>query len=293
MIIITGASGHYGRAVAERLLAFVPAAQIGVSVRDPEKAQELAERGVRVRPGDFSDSSSLRHAFEGASQVLIVSVNVLGPEAVKQHGNAITAAKAAGVGRVLYTSQIAAHADSAFAPARDHAATEELLQASGVPFTSLRNGYYAESALWQLGSAKKTHKLALPEDGPVSWTTRSDLADAAVAVLINPEAFDGITPPLASPDALDFAALAQIASEIVGEPVTREVIADDAFRTSLVTSGLPEPMADGVLGSFIASRRGEFAADDPTLERLLGRAATPIHSILTDFFSGPAKNHGH
>lgn len=293
MIITTGANGHYGRAVAERLLAFVPAAQVGVSVRDPEKAQDLAERGIRVRPGDFSDPTSLRHAFEGASQVLIVSVNVLGPSAVEQHGNAIAAAKDAGAGRVLYTSQIAASPDSAFAPARDHAATEELLQASGLPFISLRNGYYAESALWQLGSAKKTHHLALPEDGPVLWTTRSDLADAAVAVLTNPEAFDGITPPLASPNALDFAALAQMASEIVGESVMREIVTDDAFRASLMTSGLPEAMADGVLGSFIASRRGEFATADPILERLLGRTATPIHSILADFFSKPAANDGH
>lgn len=293
MIIITGANGQYGRAVAERLLEFIPAEQIGVSVRAPEKAQDLAERRVRVRPGDFSDPASLHHAFEGASQVLIVSVNVLGPEAVKQHGSAIAAAKAAGAGRILYTSQIAASPDSAFAPARDHAATEALLQASGVPFTSLRNGYYAESALWQLGSAKKTHKLALPEDGPVSWTTRSDLADAAVAILTNLEAFDGITPPLASPNALDFATLAQMASEVIGESVTREVVADDAFRTSLITSGLPEAMAEGVLGSFIASRRGEFATSEPTLERLLGRVATPIHSILADFFSKPSANDGH
>lgn len=290
MIIITGANGQFGRAVAERLLQFIPAGQIGVSVRAPEKTQELAERGIRVRQGDFSDPASLRHAFEGASQVLVVSVNALGPSAVEQHGNAIAAAKAAGAGRVLYTSHMAANPGSAFSPARDHAATEGLLQASEIPFTSLRNGFYAESALWQLGSIKNTDKLALPEDGPVSWTSRSDLADAAVVALTHPETLSGITPPLTGSETLNFAAIAQMASEIVGRQITRETVADDAFRQSLLGSGLPELIASGVLGLFVASRQGEFAAVDPTLERLLGRATTPMRGVLTDFLSKPAAN---
>ena len=75
MIIVTGANGQLGRAVAERLLARVPAERIGVSVRDPEKARELEERGVRVRRGDLDDAAGLAHAVEGASRVLIVSVD--------------------------------------------------------------------------------------------------------------------------------------------------------------------------------------------------------------------------
>ncbi|UUZ95146.1 NAD(P)H-binding protein [Paenibacillus sp. P25] len=85
MIIVTGANGKLGRAVVEQLLKRVPAEQIGVSVRDPNQAQELQERGVRVRRGDFDDAESLHHAFEGASQVLIVSSGILG-EAGIPHG---------------------------------------------------------------------------------------------------------------------------------------------------------------------------------------------------------------
>ncbi len=288
MIIVTGATGKLGQAVAERLIGLIPADQVGVSVRDPEKARALQEKGVRVRKGDFADPESLPHAFEGASQVLVVSVNSLGPSAVEQHGNAIAAAKAAGAGRVLYTSHMAADPRSAFSPARDHAATEELLRRSGIPFTSLRNGFYAESALWQLGRLKETRRIALPADGPASWTSRSDLAEAAVTALLDPEKLHGITPPLTHPEALDFAEIARMASEILGMPVAREILSDDAFRQSLLDSGLPAAMADGLLGLFVAGRQGEFAAVDPTLERLLGRAATPMRSILADFLRGPA-----
>ena len=280
MIIVTGATGGLGRLVAERLLKLIPADQVGVSVRDPEKAQALKEQGVRVRRGDFSDPASLRHAFEGASQVLVISVNSLGPAAVEQHGNAIEAAKAVGAGRVLYTSHVGANPHSAFGPARDHAATEALLQSSGLPFTSLRNGFYAESALW-FSNLKQADTIILPADGPVSWTTRSDLADAAVAALTKPESLNGITPPLTNPEALDFAAIARIASEVLGRQVKRESVTDDAFRQSQLALGLPAGMVDGLAGFFLASRQGEFAAADPSLERLLGRPPTAMQEFIS------------
>src|SRR5262245_26535791 len=116
MIIVTGANGQLGRAVMERLLQRMPAAKLGVSVRDPEQAGALAERGVRVRRGSFEDAASLHHAFEGAAQVLIVSTNTTGEVALRQHEAAIEAARASGARRVLYTSHMGSNPDSLFAP---------------------------------------------------------------------------------------------------------------------------------------------------------------------------------
>ncbi len=121
----------------------MPASQIGVSVRDPDKAGHLAACGVRVRRDEFSDPPSLAHAFEGASQVLIVS----GPADPAPHRAAIETAKAAGAGRILYTSHMGANQHSLFAATRAHAETEQDLQAAGIPFTSLRDGFHATSAI--------------------------------------------------------------------------------------------------------------------------------------------------
>ncbi len=288
MIIVTGATGQFGRQVVEGLLRKLSGAQIGVSVRNPAKAADFRERGVRVVQGDFADPASLKGAFDGAEQVLIVSGNTLGEEGVRQHGNAIQAAKDAGAKRILYTSHQGASPSSAFVPARDsHARTEALLKASGVPYVSLRNGFYAESALYQLTGIKQTGKISLPEDGPVSWTARADLAQAAVAALTEPALFDGITPPLTSAQALDFADVARIASEILGRDIARETVSDDDYRASLISHGLPETMADLFLTLYIAARAGEFAVVDPTLERLLGRKPTSMREILNDFLSKP------
>ncbi|MBI0383735.1 NAD(P)H-binding protein, partial [Streptomyces albiflaviniger] len=147
VIIVTGANGQLGRMVAERLLEAVPAEEIGVSVRDVAAARDLGARGVRVRRGDFADPDTLPHAFEGASKVLIVSTSTTGEAAVRGHRTAVAAAAAAGAERILYTSHMGASPSSPFAPMPDHAATEEALRQSGVPFTSLRNGFYVSSAV--------------------------------------------------------------------------------------------------------------------------------------------------
>jgi NAD(P)H dehydrogenase (quinone) len=281
MIIVTGANGQLGRLIAERLLERVPAGQIGVSVRDPEKARGLEEQGVRVRRGDYADAASLAHAFEGASRVLVVSASDTGETAVRHHRTAIDAAKAAGAGRIVYTSHMGSNPSSPFPPMRDHAAAEEALRDSGVAFTALRNGFYATSAVLLLGAAPETGELAAPEDGPVSWTSHPDLAEAAVIALTE-ESLDGLTPALTGPEAIDMAGVAAIASELTGRPIRRVVVPDAEYRAGLVAHGVPEPAADMLVGLFAASRLGHFARVDPTLARLLGRPPMPLREVLKE-----------
>lgn len=286
MIIVTGATGKLGRQIVERLLTRVPADRIGVSVRDPQKAKAFADRGIRVRQGSFTDAGSLAHAFEGASQVLIVSVDKMGEECVRQHRAAIDGAVAAGARRILYTSQMGAGHASRFQACRDHAATEDALRASGVPFTSLRNGFYAASAMQFAGHGMESGEIALPADGPVTWTTHADLADAAAAVLADEGRFDGPTPPLTAAQAFTFADIAAIAADVMGRTVTRTTTPDAGFREQLVGRGAPAEAADQVLGIFAAARAGEFAAVDPTLAALIGREPIAMSTVLREQLSG-------
>lgn len=280
MIVITGATGKLGSTVVERLLARVAAVEIGVSVRDPDKASGLAERGVRVRQGDFDDPAGLAHAFAGADQLLLVSSATTGETALRLHRTAIDAARAAGVRRIVYTSHMGANPASPFAPMPDHAATEAMLQASGLAFTALRNGFYTSSGRMLLGHALETGEVAAPEDGPVSWTAHDDLAEAAAIALTDEGRLDGVTPPLTGSAAVDLAGLAAIAADVTGRPIRRTVVSDAQYRDELVAHGVPEPAADMLVGLFAASRQGEFAAVDPTLDRLLGRPPLTVREVL-------------
>jgi uncharacterized protein YbjT (DUF2867 family) len=282
MIIVTGATGQLGHAIVERLLDRVPAGQIGVSVRDPQQAQDLEERGVQVRRGDFGEPSSLTRAFAGASQVLIVS----GPAESEPHRAAIEAAKEVHAKRVLYTSHMGANLRSPFQPMRAHAETEQDLRASGIPFTSLRNGFYATTAIQIMGGALHTGRLAVPGDGPVSWTGHADLAEAAAVALTREGLLDGITAPLTGPQALDFGDIAGIASELTGRKITRVTVSDEEWKAGLVARGVPEADAAMLLGMFAASRNGEFAAVDPALAGLLGREPAAFRDVLVATLPG-------
>ena len=280
MIVITGANGQLGSLIVASLLERVPAEEVGVSVRDPGRAADLADRGVRVRRGDFSEPHSLADAFEGATQVLIVSANEIGGKAVDAHLAAINAARAAGAERILYTSHQGAGADSLFAPMRDHAATEEYLAETGTPFTSLRNGFYATTIPFLLGQALTTGEIVAPADGPVSWTTPADLAEAAAIILADPGRFDGPTPPLTAPDGFDLQDVAGILAKLTGRTIRRTVVGEDEWAAGLAAHGAPEALATMLRGMFRAARRGEFSATSPTLGDLLGRPVTPLSSFL-------------
>ncbi|MBZ9749543.1 SDR family oxidoreductase [Deinococcus sp. HMF7604] len=287
MIVVTGATGQLGRLIVEQLLTRVSPNQIGVSVRNPEKAGDLAALGVRVRPGDFAQPDTLARAFEGAEQVLLVSSNArtYGGNPLVQHRNAIEAARAAGVTRIVYTSQMAAGAASAFPPARDHAATEEMLQHSGLAWTALRNGFYTESLPMFMGNALETGLLDTPQDGPVAWTTHHDLAGGAAAILAQPGQYEGPTPPLTAAQAVDFTELASIASDVLGRPVQHTVFPDEELGRRLEARGLSAAAAPLILGMYQAGRAGEFAGANPALEQLLERPTTDIRTFLQDHLS--------
>lgn len=280
MLIVTGATGTLGSLVVDRLLDRVPASRVGVSVRDPDKAKALEARGVRVRRGDFEDAASLTHAFEGVTDILIISAAAIGEVALRRHRTAIDAAKAAGAQRIVYTSHMGARAESDFPPMRSHVASEELLQASGVPFVSLRNGFYAATPLRLLGPALATGRLVAPEDGPVSWTTHHDLADAAAIALAEPDRLHGITAPLTAGVAVDLAELARIASEVTGTSIERVVVPEPAYRESLEAQGLPASAIEMMLGMFRAARAGDFAAVAPALELLVGRRPQAVRDVI-------------
>jgi NAD(P)H dehydrogenase (quinone) len=279
MIIVTGATGALNGATVDHLLERFPADEITVAVRDVAKAERFAERGVGVRRGDYADPGSLPGAFEGADQLLLVSSNDPGADAMSLHRAAIDAARAAGVGRILYTSHQGAGDDSPFVPARIHAATERLLAESGVAWTSLRNGFYAHSLTWLAGPWRETGVITVPADGPVSWTAREDAAEAAAVVIASNGAYDGPT-TLTAGSAPTFQDVAVIASELTGEEVTCVVVDPDEWIAAQVAEGTQEFMARFILGMYLAAAEGRFAGVDPLLGELLGREPQTVRDLL-------------
>lgn len=286
MLIVTGASGKLGGFTVEALLRLVPAEKIGVSVRDPAKLSHLAARGVRVRKGDYNDADSLRSAWEGAERVLLVSSNAAasGGDPLPQHETAIAVAQELSVKRLFYTSQVSSNLQSHFPPGRDHAATEAMLAQSGLAWTALRHGFYADSAINMHGKGIERGRLTGPEDGKVAWTTHEDLAEVDALFLSGRETHEGPTPPLTGSEALDMGDLALLAGEIIGHPIERCIISEDTMVETARDHGVPESVIRVMTGYYRAAREGEFSMVDPTLKRLLGREPNRTKDLLARKF---------
>ncbi len=280
LIIVTGATGALNGATVDHLLERMPATELAVLARDPARAQRFADRGVQVRKGDYAQAESLTTAFTGADQLLLVSSNDPGADAVSLHHSAIDAAVRAQVGRILYTSHQGAHPDSSFGPGRDHFRTEQLLAASGVPWTSLRNGFYLHSLAWLLGPWRETGMIRVPGEGPVSWTAREDAAAASAVIIASDGEYDGPV-TLTARDAPTFAEIADIASDVTGRPIGFELLEPEAWIAEQIATGRPEPMSRFVLGMYQAAQDGYFAGTDPLLPDLIGREPRTVREELT------------
>lgn len=281
MIVVTGAGGRLGGAVVGALLERVAAEEIGVSTTRPEELADLAERGVRVRRGSYDEPESLRTAFHGADRVLIVSAPRHGDAAIDAHRIAIEAARDAGVARLFYTSHVGADALSPFPPTVTHAATEMMLRDSGIAFTALRNGFYADTPVRLLRTAVGTGELRVPVDAPVSWSMHRDLAPGIAALLLDPSCSE-VSVNLTAGEALDMAALAEIASSALGRTIRHVPVSDHDYRADLLAAGTPDLGVTMMLGIFQASRQRHLGIVDPALAELIGRPTTSLSQALVE-----------
>jgi NAD(P)H dehydrogenase (quinone) len=278
-IVVTGATGGLGSSVIEQLLRMTSSSELGVSVREPGRAQHLAALGVRVRHGDFDMPKTLDEAFDGAERVLVISTRTVDNHArFVQHRNAIDAARRRGIRHIYYTS-IVQRAGSAFDLAPGHLDTEAYLVESGVAHTILRNGHYIENLPMFLGASVATGELTLPPDGLTAWVARADLAEG-IARLMLKGGHEAESLLLTGPEGLDFRAIAELASAIVGRRITRRIIDVRAYLDLLAASGVSKPIARSLVSGFASRAKGELAKVDPTLREIVGRPLRTVAQVL-------------
>mgnify|MGYP001300073210 CR=1 FL=1 len=278
-IVVTGATGHLGRLIVEGLLRDgVTPDEIVAAGRSTDKIADLADRGVRVVQMDYTDPESMAVAFAGAQTLMLVSSSEVGQRAA-QHGAAIDAAKLAGVGRIVYTSAPKAD-NTALILAPEHKITEELIRASGIPFTILRNGWYSENYAGTATQAKEAGILAASVgDGLVASASRVDYADAAVAVLTG-EGHENAVYELSGDTAWSHTELAAVLTDILGRDVAYAPLTEAEHLAALAAAGLDAGTAGFVVALDGNIRDGLLAETSGELRALIGRPTTPLREGL-------------
>ena len=280
-VLITGANGQLGRLVIKGMIKRIPASQVIASVRSVGTARDLAALGVEVRAADYDDPASLAAAFVGVDRVLLISSNAMGKR-ISQHGHVIDAAKQAGASLIAYTSVLRADTSS-LGLADEHLATEKLLQASGVPFALLRNGWYNENYTGNARAAVE-HGVILgsARDGRIAAAARADYAEAAVAVLTSDDAQGGKIYELAGDTSFTLAELADEIARQSHKPVSYKDLPENDFKAALIGVGLPEELAALLADSSVQASQGALFDDGHALSALIGRPTTLVSQSVAE-----------
>ncbi|MGW7241757.1 SDR family oxidoreductase [Streptomyces sp. NPDC054804] len=278
-IVVTGATGHLGRHVVTQLLEKVPAEQITAVVRDEAKAADFAARGVNIAVADYNAPETFDSLFAAGDKVLLISGNEFDKGRPQQHKVVIDAAKAAGVALLAYTS---APGSLKASLVDDHRATEELLLASGLPYTLLRNGWYHENYTENLAPVLEHNAVvAAAGDGRVSSASRADYAAAAVAVLTG-EGHENRTYELGGDVAWSFDEYAAEIARQTGKEIAYNSVPGEALQSILTGAGVPEMFAAILVDVDASIAKGELVVDSGDLSRLAGRPTSPISEAVAD-----------
>ncbi|WP_419888345.1 SDR family oxidoreductase [Neobacillus niacini] len=279
-ILVTGATGKLGSKVVESLLKSIPARELVVSVRNPEKAEGLRSRGVEVRHGDFDHPETLENAFKGIDRLLIISADGDNETRIRQHTNAVQAADHAGVKFIAYTS-LANATESKNIMAPPHIATEAAIIKTGIPYSFLRNNWYLENEIGSIqGAMAGAPWVTSAGEGKVGWALQQDYADAAAAVLVG-SGHDNTVYELSGP-LLTQEELAAALGNVMGKEVPVQQVSDEKYAEIMKGLGLPDFVIPIVVGIQESIRNGSLEVESNDFKKILGRPVAPINESLTE-----------
>ncbi|SHE76405.1 SDR family oxidoreductase [Pedobacter caeni] len=289
-ILITGASGAFGKHTIDFLLKKgIAAGNIVALIRSPEKGQELKEKGITVKIGDYDNYQSLVDAFQEIDKLLLVSGTDHNLRS-EQHDNVVNAAKESGVKHVVYTS-VERKNETSSSPLimllASHLYTEKVIKESGIPYTILRNPLYLDFVPVILGDKVRETGVFYPagetKAGPA---LRSEMAEVAANILAT-EGHENKEYSMSNSDQVSFKDIAKILTEVFGKKIS--YISPDLgfYKDALVMNGVPPDFVDAIAGFAEAIRQGELLPEKTDLEDLLGRKPTTVKEFLKQAYSQP------
>ncbi|MDI1476508.1 NmrA/HSCARG family protein [Polyangium sp. y55x31] len=269
-VLVTGATGRQGGAVARALLA--RGAPVRALVRDPEAAgaRALRKLGATLVRGDLDEPASLEAACAGARGVFSVQTpNLKNPEGddERRHGkNLVEAARAAGVPQFVHTSVSGSGEYQRRQPGWGSPAsgvhyfeskeyTEKLVRSAGFrSFTLLKPAFFMEnfvrpSFLFANWVEPRLLTLLAP-DTVLSLIAMQDVGAAAAAAFTDPVAWNGVELELAG-DRLSLREIAAVLSEALGTPIEAPSLTAE------------EALAQGLAPVFVVSQQRMNVVDSP------------------------------
>lgn len=284
MILVTGATGQLGSSVISQLNKVSSKDQFAIFARDENKAIKYKEQGIEVRLGDFNQISSLGHAFEGITKLLLISTMEF--NRFEQHKNVIDAAKMAGVKHIIYTGLAIQDIETSNVKElmQSHFDTEKYIQESGLDFTFARNTMYTDAIPQIIGEAVFDTGIYLSGgDGKVPYTLRREMGEAIANILVQ-DNHENKTYNITGDIAYSYADIAQTLGELSHKKIDYIDLDETVYEQFLIDLHLPEFLVYLTKGTVVDIKQHQYEVNNSDLKTLLGRPPLDLKSALKELY---------
>ncbi|KAL1999401.1 hypothetical protein VTN02DRAFT_4577 [Thermoascus thermophilus] len=307
------ASGALGGSVVKHLQRLVPASNLILIARYPDKLASESRAGATVRRADYDEPESLERVFDGIGTLMLISyASFEDDHRIQAHRRAIDAARRSGVKHIFYSSlAFGGPTDNKETVAhvmRAHVATEkyldELTKQQKFTFTAIREGIYSESfnlytAWFDPLNPPADGVITIPHDGSgpgVAWVKRDELGEATAKLIVqyaqNPEGFPYLnqTILLSGSKALTLRETLDVLGRVIGKELRIRQISMDEYP-SLPQIGDKHTYHGVNLSRQWATvwdgiRRGETAVVSPLMREVLGREPEDFETTVRELVKG-------
>jgi NAD(P)H dehydrogenase (quinone) len=285
-VLVTGATGHLGRAVIEILLTKLSSDQISIITRNEEKRLEFQSKGFNAFLGNYDDVVALENAMYGVDTVLLISAGDQG-DRMQEHKNVIDTAKKMGVKNIAYTSRcLRDRTTLANKLMVEHFETEDYIKSSGLKYTFFRNILYMDAIPQFVGGAAALERgIFQPAgDGKVAFALRSEMGEAMANVLLN-EVFENRVYNFTGDKTYSFYDIATALTELSGKEVKYTNVDTEVFAGMMKQRNVPEPLIQKIIDFIIDIKNNQEATISNELELYLGRKPTGLKEGLKLLFN--------
>ena len=240
-IIMTGVDGNLGGHAARTIMEKVAPENLIFTAPDKKALEQYAKQGIETRHADFNNPGQLKEAFAGGKVLLLISMPFVGEKRRNAHKNAIDAAAAAGVKKIVYTSLVGSGDDACKSYEKtDHQYTENHILSTGLKYVFLRDAQYCEAMISVFEEAANADGVLSNNfgDGRMAHISRNDCAEAAACVAAG-AGEDNKIYYITGQTANTMEEFVKIGSEVTGKKVAYEYIDDDAMYKFFDTLGVP------------------------------------------------------
>jgi NAD(P)H dehydrogenase (quinone) len=283
------ASSGVGKAAVEALLA-QGVEPIIAAGRNPVSLNLPNSEALAFRRADYRDEASMTTAFCDVETLILIPTKTPPAARCNEHANALAAAKAAGVKRVVFLSIQSAAPASLFNVAPFILFAECATRQSGLRWTLARMSLYTDPIAEWAPELARTGRLPYPvRDARIAYVSRRDIGQALAAIALD-DNLSGEILELTGPAALSMPELALAVSKATVSSVLFQSIGEEEYREICRRDNLPGEIIDILVTMYRAAEAQEFSRVTKDIPTLTGKASESVPDALARLLGHEARS---